>query len=80
MHSDALFLIDPEGNAVGFVEGGKPNAADVLQTEIDRLRSRRRLSERIPISGADLPWLNALLNSTCTVLLLLGWIAIRLQL
>jgi uncharacterized membrane protein YozB (DUF420 family) len=43
------------------------------------LRSRRRLQERIPVTGADLPWFNAILNSTCTILLLLGWIAIRLR-
>jgi uncharacterized membrane protein YozB (DUF420 family)/cytochrome oxidase Cu insertion factor (SCO1/SenC/PrrC family) len=78
-HSDALFLIDHEGNAVGYVEGSAETASETLKTEIDRLRVRRRLESRIPVTGADLPWFNALLNSSCTVLLLLGWIAIRLR-
>jgi putative membrane protein len=37
------------------------------------------LEERIPIKGESLPWFNAMLNSTCTILLLLGWIAIRMR-
>ncbi len=79
MHSAALFLIDPAGNAVGYVGGTTAEAADALKVEIDRLRIRKRLDDRIPITGADLPWFNALLNSSCTILLLLGWIAIRLR-
>ena len=77
-HSTYLILVGPDGNSVGYVEGTDPKAADALKTEIDRLRSRRRLDERIPITGADMPRFNATLNASCTVLLLLGWIAIRL--
>lgn len=79
-HSTRLVLIDPHGTLVGYVDGTDAKAADVLKAEIDRLRSRRRMDERIPITGADLPRFNALLNSICTVLLLLGWILIRLRL
>src|SRR5947207_2792549 len=40
---------------------------------------RRRLEERIPITGGDLPKFNAILNSSCAVLLVLGYILIRLR-
>ena len=79
IHSSYLVLIDPHGMMVGLVDGTQDKAADALKEEIDRLRSRYRLKQRIPVTGADLPWFNALLNSSCTVLLLLGWIAIRLR-
>ena len=79
VHSEALFLIDHEGNALGYVEGSHDNAVAALKEEIDRQRVRRRLESRIPITGADLPWFNAMLNSSCTILLLLGWITIRLR-
>ncbi len=79
LHSMNLFLIDPHGHTVGFVVGTDAGAADALKTEIDKLRIRRRLEDRIPVTGADLPWFNAILNSSCTILLLLGWIAIRLR-
>jgi protein SCO1/2/putative membrane protein len=78
-HSTYLVLVDSHGTMVGFVEGTEDKAAEALKEQIDLLRIRRRLQERIPVTGADLPWFNALLNSTCTVLLLLGWIAIRLR-
>ncbi len=78
-HSTRLILIDPHGTMVGYVDGTDAKAADVLKTEIDRLRARRRMEERIPITGADLPRFNAVLNSCCTVLLLLGWVLIRLR-
>src|SRR6266404_6651742 len=70
--------VDWPGNMVGYVEGTKEGDAEALKEEIDRLRARRRLEERIPITGADLPYFNAMLNSSCTILLLLGWILIRM--
>jgi protein SCO1/2/putative membrane protein len=79
IHTTRLVLIDHSGIMVGYVDGTKDNAADALKVEIDALRSRRRLEQRIPITGADMPWFNAILNSSCTVRLLLGWIAIRLR-
>ena len=79
-HSMNLFLIDPQGQTAGYVVGTSPGAAEALKTEIDKLRIRRRLEERIPIRGGDLPWFNAILNSSCTILLLLGWIAIKMRL
>jgi uncharacterized membrane protein YozB (DUF420 family)/cytochrome oxidase Cu insertion factor (SCO1/SenC/PrrC family) len=75
VHSSRLMLIDPSGMIVGSVEGVDDDAFDVMKTQIDRLR----LEQRIPVRGSDLPWFNALLNSSCTILLLLGWIAIRLR-
>lgn len=78
-HSTFLVLVDPQGTMVGYVNGVETGAADALKEEIDRLRTRRRMDERIPVQGADLPWFNAMLNSTCTVLLLLGYILIRLR-
>jgi protein SCO1/2 len=78
-HSTYLVLVDPHGVMVGYVDGTQDKAADALKEQIELLRNRRRLQERIPVTGADLPWFNAMLNSTCTILLLLGWIAIRLR-
>jgi len=75
VHSSRLVLIDPNGIMVGSVEGTEDNAFDVMKREIERLR----LKQQIPITGADLPWFNAMLNSSCTILLLLGWIAIKLR-
>jgi uncharacterized membrane protein YozB (DUF420 family)/cytochrome oxidase Cu insertion factor (SCO1/SenC/PrrC family) len=79
IHKTDLVLIDANGMMVGYVDGKKQGAAEALIEQIDLLRTRRRLEERIPVTGADLPWFNAMLNSSCTVLLLLGWIAIRLR-
>lgn len=79
-HSMRLFLIDARGNVAGYVVGTEKGAAEALQPEIDRLRLLARLERPIPIRGAQLPWFNALLNSACTVLLLLGWILIRMGL
>jgi uncharacterized membrane protein YozB (DUF420 family) len=78
-HSTYLILVDPKGIMVGFVDGTATGAADALKVEIDRLRVQRRLTERIPITGADLPWFNAMMNASCTLLLLLGWIFIRMR-
>ncbi|MBI3823182.1 MAG: DUF420 domain-containing protein [Planctomycetes bacterium] len=79
LHRTDIWLVDAKGFMVGYADGAPEGAADTLKEEIDRLRTRRRLEERIPVAGADLPRFNALLNSTCTILLLLGWIAIRLR-
>lgn len=74
-HSTKLLLIDSHGIILGYVEGTEEKAAETMAREIDRLR----MAQRIPITAADLPRLNAILNATCTVLLLLGWITIRLR-
>ena len=78
-HSGSLVLVDPHGIMLGYVDGTADHAFDVMKIEIDRQRVRRRMEARIPITGADLPRFNAILNASCTVLLLLGWIAIRLR-
>lgn len=79
LHSSYLVLVDPHGNMIGFVEGTDDRSVEALKVEIDAQRIRRRLEQRIPVTGADLPQFNAYLNASCTVLLLLGWIAIRLR-
>ena len=78
-HKTDLVLVNHRGTMVGYVDGTKPGAADALIVEIDRLRGQRRMEDRIPITGADLPWVNAMLNSSCTILLLLGWMLIRMR-
>jgi protein SCO1/2/putative membrane protein len=77
-HSTNLVVVDQHGTMVGYVDGTDDRAFEMLKTEIDRLRVKGRLEGRIPVTGADLPWFNAMLNSTCTLLLLLGYIAIRI--
>jgi protein SCO1 len=74
-HSSRLILIDANGIMVGQLDASDPSAADTLAVEIEKLRLR----QPIPITAGDLPRFNATLNATCTVLLLLGWIAIRLR-
>ncbi|MBI1830980.1 MAG: DUF420 domain-containing protein [Planctomycetes bacterium] len=78
-HSTYLVLVDPKGQIVGYVDGTNDKAFDALRVQIDRLRAQRRLDERIPVTGADMPRFNAMLNSICTILLLAGWIAIRMR-
>jgi putative membrane protein len=57
------------------VDGTSDDAADIMASEIDKLRMR----QPIPVAAADLPRFNATLNASCTVLLLLGWIAVRMR-
>jgi protein SCO1/2/putative membrane protein len=68
-HDWKLMLIGPEGRIEGYVGDGKAdNAADVL--------------ERVLRRGAPLnyfPTLNAGLNTLCAVLLLAGYVSIRLR-
>src|ERR1043166_6660571 len=78
-HKTDFFLIGAQGIMVGYVDGIAPGAFDSMTEQIDHLRTRRRMEERIPIVGGDFPRFNAMLNSTCTILLLLGWVAIRLR-
>lgn len=78
-HSTHLVLVDWQGNMVGRINGVSDGAASELIAEIERLRIRRRMEERIPVTGAQLPWFNAMLNASCTVLLILGWILIRMR-
>jgi uncharacterized membrane protein YozB (DUF420 family) len=74
-HSSRLILIDAHGIMVGQLDATDAGAADTLSREIDKLR----MQQPIPVVAADLPRFNATLNASCTVLLLLGWIAIRLR-
>lgn len=74
-HSTRLILVDAAGMMVGQIDATDPSAADVLAGEIEKARMR----QAIPVTAGELPRFNASLNAGCTVLLLLGWIAIRLR-
>jgi protein SCO1/2 len=78
-HTMHLVVIDAHGTMIGYADGTLEKATEVLKEQIDRLRVRRRLEQPIPVMGGDLPWFNATLNSTCAVLLILGWLAIRMR-
>ena len=66
-HSPNLVVVDRDGVMRGYVDGTTPDAAD---------RLFRRMRE---LAGAKyrLPAINAGLNTACTVLLVLGYVAIR---
>lgn len=68
IHSDRLALVD-RGRLVGLFESGDPQALDALIVQAKR--------RALPPWVRSLPPINASLNALCTVLLLLGWRAIR---
>ena len=74
-HSSRLILVDADGIMVGQIDATDVSAADALAVEIEKARLR----QSIPVAAGDMPRFNATLNASCTVLLLLGWIAIRLR-
>ncbi len=75
LHSTKILLIDPQGIIIGSVPGADLESADLLKREVERLRMR----QPIPVTASDLPRFNAILNGSAGVLLLLGWLAIRLR-
>lgn len=68
IHSDRLALVD-RGRLVGLFDSRDPQALDALILKAKRLA--------LPGWVRTLPPINATLNGLCTVLLLLGWNAIR---
>ena len=67
-HTFRLLLIDPQGNLVGYIDDARdPAQVALLERGLRDLLRRTRL----------LPGVNAALNSLCTILLLLGYAAIR---
>jgi protein SCO1/2 len=68
IHSDRLALVD-RGRLVGLFESNDPEALNALV-----LRAKRLV---LPSWVRTLPPINATLNGLCTVLLLIGWRAIR---
>ena len=75
VHSTRILIIDPQGIIVGSVAGAEPDSADFLKQEIERIRMR----QPIPVIASHLPRFNAVLNGSAGMLLLLGWLAIRLR-
>ncbi|WP_165247711.1 DUF420 domain-containing protein [Paludisphaera soli] len=67
IHSDRLALID-RGRVVGLFDTHDPQALDDLVAKARRLASPRWVR--------TLPAVNATLNGLCTILLLVGWLAI----
>ncbi len=67
-HSDRLALVQ-DGHVVGFFESSDPASVAALMAQ-----ARRRA---LPGWVKKLPTVNASLNGTCAILLVLGWILIR---
>jgi protein SCO1 len=67
LHSTYFLLIDRKGFIRGYYESANPEAMEQLKKDATRLAT----------AGGMLPHLNALLNSSSTVLLLLGLWAVR---
>jgi protein SCO1/2/putative membrane protein len=72
-HSLWLILIDPEGRMLGYVDGRDADAVDELVAQIERV-APPTFQER---ARGILPAANATLNGLCTMLLVVGWLAIR---
>ena len=68
IHSDRLALVD-RGRLVGLFDSRDPAALDALIVKARRMA--------LPAGIRALPALNATLNGLCTILLLVGWAAIR---
>lgn len=66
-HSPALVVVDRDGNIRGYLDGTDPEAAARI---VERVRELAR-------SKYLLPAVNAALNGTCALLLVLGYVAIR---
>ncbi len=73
MHSDRLVLVDRGNRIAGFFDSNDPAKIAALCAEAER-RDRR-----VAAWVRRLPLLNASLNATCTLLLLLGWWLIRMR-
>jgi protein SCO1/2/putative membrane protein len=72
-HSDRLALVDRGNRVVGLFDSNDPAKVKILIAEAER----RDRQGRAPAWVRSLPALNASLNATCTLLLLLGWWLIR---
>jgi uncharacterized membrane protein YozB (DUF420 family)/cytochrome oxidase Cu insertion factor (SCO1/SenC/PrrC family) len=68
-HVPTLWLIDRQGNMLGYVDGRNPDNIPILVERVRQLAAQRYVQ----------PAVNAGLNTLCTVLLLLGWGAIKLR-
>jgi protein SCO1 len=70
-HSDRLALVDRDNRVVGYFDSNDPAKIEELVVEA------KRRDRRAPAWVRRLPAVNATLNSTCTLLLLVGWWLIR---
>jgi protein SCO1/2/putative membrane protein len=66
-HASSLLVIDRRGVLDGYVDGTRPDAAEVVARHVREVASRRYF----------LPAVNAALNATSAVLLVAGYLAIR---
>lgn len=67
-HSPALVIVDRDGTIRGYLDGTTPEAADRVAARVRDLARGKYL----------LPAINAALNGTCALLLVLGYVVIRL--
>jgi protein SCO1/2/putative membrane protein len=81
-HGTRLPVVDPQGRIAGWYEcalGALNEDPELVQRQLMRLRDRALAVGTVPQQSgrSRLPLLNACLNATACVLLLLGWRAIR---
>jgi protein SCO1/2/putative membrane protein len=67
IHSDCLLVVDRSGLIDGYADGKAADAAEVITRHVRRIAAQKYA----------LPMFNATLNTLCTVLLILGYVAIR---
>lgn len=65
-HSTKLVLVDSQGHLRGYYDGTSPESLDQLVRDAGRLEQT-----------SSLPAINAILNSTCALLLIAGYLAVR---
>jgi protein SCO1 len=70
-HSDRLALVDRGNRVVGYFDS---NDQDAIKTLVAKARA---LDGAAPAWARRLPGVNATLNGTCAVLLVVGWLLIR---
>lgn len=75
IHSTRLALVDRTSHIRGYFDGRVVDDAGQPANEVPRLLER--INALRAGRAADLPAFNAFLNATCTVLLVLGFLAIR---
>jgi protein SCO1/2 len=69
-HSPRLVLVDRENMVVGFFDSNDPKAVKEL---VKKAQKRAKKARRAASWAKDLPVVNASLNGTCAVLLMIGW-------
>lgn len=75
LHSTKFVLVDGDGRIRGYYDGTDGERIDTLERAVHALARDTRLSPNIAI----LPAVNATLNASCTLLLLVAFAAIKLR-